>query len=61
MKVFISWSGDLSRKVGELLADWIPNVLQHVEAWFSPDDIEKGEVWFGALTKQLAEIKVGVI
>ena len=61
MKVFISWSGTLSQRVAELLKEWIPNVLQNAEPWISSADIEKGEIWFGALSEKLADISVGII
>src|SRR5260370_13401202 len=61
MKVFISWSGDLSKRVAELLKQWLPDVLQSVEPWISSEDIEKGTVWFGEISKQLDEISVGII
>ena len=41
-KVFISWSGDRSRKIGEALRDWLPDVLPLVDAFLSTEDIEKG-------------------
>lgn len=61
MKVFISWSGDLSKAVGELLNRWIPSVLQKAETWFSPDGITKGETWFTTISGQLADINFGII
>ena len=41
-KIFISWSGELSKALGEAIKDWIPKVLQSVKPYFTPDDIEKG-------------------
>ena len=41
-KVFISWSGDLSKKIAEELRFWLPAVLQFVKPYFTPNDIEKG-------------------
>src|SRR5258708_7792508 len=61
MKVFISWSGGLSKRIAELLKNWLPEVLQNVEPWVSSEDIEKGTVWFGELSKRLDEISVGII
>jgi hypothetical protein len=61
MKVFISWSGDLSRRVAELLKKWLPEVLQSAEPWISTEDIEKGTVWFGEISKNLDGISVGII
>ena len=61
MKVFISWSGDLSKQVANLLGTWIGDVLQGTETWISSDDIDKGSLWFGDITKQLAETSVGIL
>jgi hypothetical protein len=47
MKVFISWSGDLSKKVAELLSTWLEDVLQGTKAWLSEDDIDKGKFGSG--------------
>ncbi|HNR12540.1 MAG TPA: hypothetical protein PKM59_04405, partial [Thermodesulfobacteriota bacterium] len=52
-KVFISWSGDLSRKLGEALRNWLPATLQYVKPYFSPDDIEKGAKWNSEIAKEL--------
>jgi hypothetical protein len=59
--VFISWSGDLSRRLGECLRQWFPAVLQFVKPYFTPDDIEKGARWGSDITKQLDDSQVGVI
>jgi hypothetical protein len=42
MRVFISWSGEPSRSIAQALGDWLPMVVQHVEAWMSDMDIESG-------------------
>ncbi|MCK5605193.1 hypothetical protein KAR91_25100 [Candidatus Pacearchaeota archaeon] len=44
-KVFISWSGDLSRKLAQAVYDWLPGALQYVKPYFLPEDIEKGAKW----------------
>lgn len=60
-KVFISWSGDLSRRLGEALRNWLPATLQYVKPYFSPDDIEKGAKWNSEIAKELETSNVGVI
>lgn len=61
MKVFISWSGQTSREVAKLLSEWIEDVLQGVETWYSPDDIEKGSMWFSEIHQTLGENNVGIL
>lgn len=61
MKIFISWSGDLSKKVAEFLGSWIEDVLQGTETWISSDDIDKGALWFGDISSQLSETKIGIL
>lgn len=61
MRLFVSWSGEYSRRVAETLKTWIPAVLQSVEVFYSPEDIEKGDDWNSRLTKELAECKYGVV
>lgn len=60
MKVFISWSGDLSKRLAEAFRDWLPGVVQAVEPFFSPDDIVKGDRWSSEIASQLEECKVGI-
>lgn len=61
MKVFISWSGNISKEIAEALTKWIPTVLQSVKPYFSPSDIEKGSKWETEITKNLNECSVGII
>jgi hypothetical protein len=61
MKVFISWSGDDSKQVAELLKDWLGLVLQQVEPWMSAQDIEKGSVWSRELGSSLEENDFGLL
>ena len=61
MKVFISWSGGLSKQVAELLGGWIEDVLQGVEKWISTEDIDKGSIWFKDISKELEDTSVGVL
>lgn len=61
MKVFISWSGELSKAIAESIKKWLPCIIQSADVFFSPDDIEKGENWDTKITKELLECKYGIV
>lgn len=61
MKVFISWSGDRSREIGELLDWWLQCVIQVVEPWMSSKDIDRGSLWFSELNDQLKDTTIGIL
>jgi len=61
MKVFISWSGEGSKKLAESLRKWLPAVLQLVKPYFTPSDIEKGTRWNTEITKELESSVVGIL
>lgn len=61
MKVFISWSGSLSKELGETLRDWLPAVLQAVTPYFTPSDIEKGTRWANDIAKELESSSFGIL
>lgn len=60
MKVFISWSGELSRELAETVRDWLPAVLQSVKPFFTPNDIEKGARWGKDIAQELQSSAVGI-
>jgi hypothetical protein len=61
MKVFISWSGDLSKNIAEIFRQWIPSVIQAVKPYYSPDDVTKGTRWSTEISKELDNSKIGII
>ncbi|MBO0930000.1 toll/interleukin-1 receptor domain-containing protein [Fibrella aquatilis] len=61
MNLFISWSGDDSKAIAQLLKNWIPKILQAVKPYFTPSDIEKGAKWETEITKKLNECNIGII
>ena len=61
MNVFISWSGENSKKFAEVLRNWLPAVLQLVKPYFTPSDIEKGARWNSEIAKELESAQVGIL
>ncbi|RUO27877.1 hypothetical protein CWE12_13145 [Aliidiomarina sedimenti] len=61
MDVFISWSGDKSRKAAEVLRDWLPSVIQAVTPYYTPKDIDKGQRWSNDIAGKLNVSHFGVI
>jgi len=61
MQVFISWAGAQSKQLGEAIREWLPFVLQSVEPYFSPADIDKGARWYSDIVQALEQSNVGLI
>ena len=61
MRVFISWSGGLSKELAETIRNWLPSALQYVRPYFTPADIEKGSKWATEIFKELTASSICVI
>lgn len=61
MKVFLSWSGDLSLRVACAFRDWLPSVIQSVRPYVSSEDIDKGSRWSTDIAKELESSSYGVL
>lgn len=61
MKLFISWSGEFSKRVAKCLYKWIPTIIQNVDPFYSADDIAKGENWGNRLTDELEQSNFGIV
>lgn len=61
MKVFLSWSGNRSREIANLLSDWLCCVIQASRPWISTRDLDRGSLWFGEINDQLKDTTVGII
>ncbi len=61
MNLFISWSGPISGKIGEILRRWFPSALHFTKPYFSPDDIEKGSRWDSEISRELDASDFGII
>ena len=61
MKVFISWSGERSKRIAEVLRKWLPSVLQSIKVYYSEDDIRKGTRWVEEISKELEGNHFGLL
>ncbi|MCL2593332.1 MAG: toll/interleukin-1 receptor domain-containing protein [Defluviitaleaceae bacterium] len=61
MKVFISWSGEGSKKIAETLKKWIKNVIQSIEPFVSSEDIQTGERWSENIARELKDSNFGIL
>lgn len=61
MKIFLSWSGDLSREVASLLKTYLPVMLQDVDVFTSQHDIPSGERWSHRIAKTLEDTNFGIV
>lgn len=61
MKIFLSWSGDLSHKVAIVFRDWMPSVIQSITPYVSSEDIDKGARWSTDIAKELEDSTFGVL
>jgi hypothetical protein len=61
MNVFISWSGEISNGVAQILHWWLPCVLQSIKPYLSTEDIEMGARWSHEVAHELEETNFGII
>jgi hypothetical protein len=61
MRVFLSWSGDLSHKTAIIFRDWLPSVIQSIVPYVSSEDIDKGARWSTDIAKELDSSTFGIL
>lgn len=61
MKVFLSWSGEKSKKCAEVLGEWLPYINQGIQVFVSSRNIEKGERPLVEIASQLQGSSYGII
>jgi len=61
MKIFISWSGELSSNIVPILKKYIKGIFQSADIFFSSQDIKKGEKWIVRLSDELKAGNYGII
>ena len=61
MKIFVSWSGELSKQIAQELKTWLPCFFDAVEVFYSPKDIAKGDEWDAKIIQELSESSYGIV
>jgi len=61
MKVFLSWSGNRSRRLAEILHRYLPMIIQRAKPWMSEVDIPKGARWASEIGSSLEDHSVGIV
>jgi HEAT repeat protein len=61
MKVFISWSGERSKRVAQALRIFLQDVNHNIDPWLSKADIAAGSRWRDELAKELEQTTFGII
>lgn len=61
MQIFISWSGENSKRCAEALRSWLPLTNQEISPFVSSQDISKGERGLSAIASRLQECSFGIV
>ncbi|MCZ8100738.1 MAG: TIR domain-containing protein [Burkholderiales bacterium] len=61
MKLFISWSGDVSQQIAQEIRKWVPLILPAVKPFITSSDIEKGGRWGAEIPRELEESNFGLV
>src|SRR5262245_4246481 len=61
MNVFLSWSGDRSKRLASVLSDFLQDAIQNVTVWMSDQNIGAGSRWSDELNKKLEDSDFGVL
>jgi hypothetical protein len=61
MKVFVSWSGNLSQRVAGILRKYLPVMIQGLDTFMSQHDVESGSRWSVELARELDDSSFGIL
>ena len=61
MRVFISWSGDLSQQIATILHKFLPCMIHELDVFMSKHDIESGARWGIDLARELEASSFGIL
>jgi hypothetical protein len=60
MKIFLSWSGDLSHAYAAIFQNWLKLMLQTSKPWRS-DNLDRGALFFQKILAELNSAETGII
>lgn len=60
MKIFLSWSGDLSRRLAQSFKDWLPAVIQAARPYV-PSDVERNSSLSGEMANAVQDAEFGIL
>ncbi|MCA1498286.1 MULTISPECIES: toll/interleukin-1 receptor domain-containing protein [unclassified Bradyrhizobium] len=61
MKLFISWSQDISRQIAQEFREWLPLVNQTIDPFMSEEDTDKGAHWSATIRRELEQSAFGIV
>ena len=61
LKIFISWSGELSKSVTRLIRAWLPKMFDRIDPWMSDIDIQAGTRGLQLIEERLNASEFGII
>ena len=61
MRVFISWAGEQSKQVANVLRRWLPTLLQSTRPFVSTWDIETGADWLAKLKEAFGQHAIIIV
>jgi hypothetical protein len=60
LKVFLSWSGDISLSVAKTLRRWLPEIFPDIDPFISTE-LSAGTPWHLGVTRSLEESTIGIL
>lgn len=61
MKLFVSWSQNISRQIAQDFREWLPLISQTIEPFMSEEDTDKGAHWSSTIRRELDQSAFGIV
>jgi len=61
MKIFYSWSGNMSKEIAAEFHDFIPLLIPGIIPFYTPKDIDKGTQWLSEILAGLNQCQAGIV